>query len=106
MLGSNQRPLPCEGTTGFPDASQGVRFRGLNTPISGDERTARSGCIRLRPTAVAARLLHKDEYQRDEIAEHCCSCRSPSMYALNGVEGGLSEVVGLRVHEHTGIAGP
>ena len=54
---SNPRPPPCKGATGFPGASWRVRVCGLYTAISVDRGLTDSGCVRLRPTGVAARLL-------------------------------------------------
>src|SRR5215210_999765 len=88
MLGSKQRPLPCEGSTIVC-----CRFLELaNFPQTAVFLRRRIFQLFRRFTRVAARLLHKGEHQRDEIAPHCCSCRSPSMYALNGVEGKFSEL--------------
>ena len=55
---SNPRPPPCKGGTVSPGASWRVHVCGLYTAISAERRLSHSGCVRLRPGGVAARLLH------------------------------------------------
>jgi hypothetical protein len=58
MLGSNQRPLPCEFSSPFTAAYRSLREMGLFTGISYYERELLLRRVPLFYACVGARLLH------------------------------------------------